>query len=125
MVPILLFMRTCNICKQEKPLTEFHKNASRPLGRDYRCKDCFLAWDKERSQLPHRKNKAVKQYHNAYKDKARNAVAVAIKNGSLLALNCPKCGEKGEAHHYMGYEPEHWLDVLWLCRPHHMAKHRL
>ena len=24
-----------------------------------------------------------------------------------------------EAHHFLGYEPEHWLDIRWLCRKCH------
>ncbi len=28
-----------------------------------------------------------------------------------------------EAHHHRGYDLEHRLDVLWLCRPHHEEAH--
>ena len=32
--------RICQICKVEKPLTEFSRNRSRPKGRNYLCKPC-------------------------------------------------------------------------------------
>lgn len=33
-------MKTCQICKNEKPLTEFHKNRTTTDGLDKRCKSC-------------------------------------------------------------------------------------
>jgi len=51
------------------------------------------------------------------------AITRAVKQGKLTKPpHCEQddCQEtKIEAHHHMGYEPEHWLDVIWLCRPHH------
>jgi len=32
--------RICQKCKVEKPLSSFHRNASKPLGRHYVCKPC-------------------------------------------------------------------------------------
>lgn len=54
---------------------------------------------------------------------ARRAVATAIRTGDLERQPCLVCGQPGEAHHHLGYEPEHWLDVEWLCRTHHKARH--
>ena len=29
---------------------------------------------------------------------------------------CAECGQKAQSyHHYLGYEPDHWLDVIPLC----------
>jgi hypothetical protein len=50
----------------------------------------------------------------------------AIATGKLIRPEtCEDCGaapgvnKRGrsliEAHHYLGYEPEHYLDVIWLC----------
>lgn len=53
---------------------------------------------------------------------ARMAVRVALRNGSLAKLKCehPGCNSQySEAHHYMGYQREFWLDVVWLCKKHH------
>lgn len=39
---------------------------------------------------------------------------------------CEGCGsnKKLHAHHFAGYEQEHWLDVRWLCSPCHRMAHR-
>ncbi len=52
--------------------------------------------------------------------RAYNAVHAAIKAGTLshptteLCYNC-KANQAKEYHHYLGYEPEHQLDVIPLC----------
>lgn len=58
---------------------------------------------------------------NRYKEEARWAVSNAVKRGQLQKLPCLECGEgKAEAHH-----PDHRnkLEVLWLCRSHHLQVH--
>ncbi len=59
---------------------------------------------------------------------ARKAVSVAIHSGRLAPEPCARCGlaprrangrQRIEAHHWKGYDPEFWLDVQWLCKPHH------
>ena len=56
------------------------------------------------------------------KQKASTAVTKAIKDGQLQRKPCCICGNiKAEAHHE-NYERE--LDVIWLCRLHHMRLHR-
>jgi DNA-binding XRE family transcriptional regulator len=55
---------------------------------------------------------------------ARAAVAKAIRDGALERQACRACGaEPAEAHHHLGYAPEQWLDVEWLCRTHHAQAH--
>lgn len=54
--------------------------------------------------------------------KARYCVSNAVRDGRLKkAKACEQCGKRGriEAHHHKGYEPEHRLDVQWLCPPCH------
>ncbi len=58
---------------------------------------------------------------NPRKDKARAAVARAIKSGKLKRQPCFICGESAHAHH-PDYDRE--LDVTWLCPEHHKAAHR-
>jgi hypothetical protein len=51
----------------------------------------------------------------------------AVRSGRLVRPEtCSRCGAGGriEAHHYLGYEPEHRLDVRWLCTACHGAAHR-
>lgn len=61
--------------------------------------------------------------------RARNAVYRALTSGELIRPDtCQQCGEKHSsknitAHHHNGYDPEHEIDVEWLCRRCHGAKH--
>jgi DNA-binding XRE family transcriptional regulator len=65
---------------------------------------------------------ALSDYDQRARD-ARRAVAQAIRSGELVREPCGECGAPAEAHHDAGYEPEHWLVVIWLCRRHHAARH--
>lgn len=56
--------------------------------------------------------------------RARTAVSNAVRDGHLTRpLSCqhPTGEHRGriEAHHWKGYDDEHLLDVVWLCRIHH------
>lgn len=54
------------------------------------------------------------------------AVQLAVEGGRLVKPEgCEACGSSKHlvAHHLLGYEPEHQLDVQWLCRPCHKAAH--
>ena len=72
---------------------------------------------RERSRLRyHLENENVR--------KAHYYVSNAVRDKRLFKPNsCSQCGlaDSGiersmiEAHHYLGYEPEHWMDVQWLC----------
>jgi len=54
---------------------------------------------------------------------AKNAVYLAIKQGNLTPANilsCHYCDQPAkEYHHWHGYEPEHWLDVIPVCKKCH------
>lgn len=66
------------------------------------------------------------------KGNARSAVSFGVRFGFLTRpATCqhpgkyaPVCGGRIEAHHYMGYEREHWLSVEWLCETCHTAADR-
>lgn len=52
---------------------------------------------------------------------ARAITASAIARGELVRQPCEVCGaEKADAHHPDYSKP---LDVMWLCRAHHIAEH--
>lgn len=65
--------------------------------------------------------------------RAYRAVQRAIARGDLIKPDCCEaCGGLGseiagglEAHHYLGYAREHYLDVQWLCVPHHREADRM
>lgn len=76
------------------------------------------------------KGKAIRESFNARNPnyrKAKNAINNAIRDGklprakTLLCHYCPKPAQ--QYHHWHGYEPEHWLDVVPACRKCHTNEH--
>ena len=133
-------MKTCFKCHECLPLTEFYKHPRMADGHLNKCKECakldvlrargkaeyISAYEKMRYQRPERK-KAIAAANkiwaekNPDKRKAHYAVSNAIRDKKLARQPCEKCGEYGEAHHHDYSKP---LDVIWLCRRHHMELHR-
>jgi hypothetical protein len=80
-----------------------------------------------RAELARTSRRQREQHPDRYA--ARQAVNRAVAQGSLIRPDqCGRCGRTGpeaggrgriEGHHHMGYAPEYWLDVLWLCHPCH------
>lgn len=54
--------------------------------------------------------------------KAKQIVRSALRNGILEKLPCFVCGEGNVEGHHPDYDSP--LDVVWLCRKHHMQLHR-
>lgn len=70
--------------------------------------------------------RAKRAYIERHRDKKRawNAVQQALKFGRITAEPCLDCGSTpAQAHHFLGYELIHVLDVVWLCDRHHKAAH--
>jgi hypothetical protein len=79
-------------------------------------------WD-----ILHREEKRVYNRSRPFwKRRAQEAVSHAIRSGVMVRPNfCSLCGVQPppnavgastiQAHHYLGYEPIHHLDVRWLC----------
>lgn len=60
--------------------------------------------------------------NNPYKIIAHRMVANAVKTGKLIRMCCQLCSnKKSEAHHCDYNKP---LDVMWLCRLHHIEWHK-
>jgi hypothetical protein len=56
--------------------------------------------------------------------RAHTAVYNAVRAGRLTKQPCAVCGAvRVQAHHHLGYEPDHWLDVQWLCARDHRRAH--
>jgi hypothetical protein len=60
---------------------------------------------------------------NRMKGAIRNRIHSALKRGVLVKGRCICGSDQVEAHHYLGYDLEHALDVVWLCKKHHEAIH--
>lgn len=156
--------KTCRVCKQTKPFSEFHKNRSSKDGHINNCKVCRLIRIKEYSQTEKgkarykrykqtEKGKATqKRYRQSDKGrkvdtrgkkrfgirhpeqiKAKKAVKRAIKTGKLprpdtllchYRLQHPDCEYHAKQyHHWHGYAPEHYLDIVPVCMKCHIKQH--
>lgn len=133
--------RTCNKCKIEKNLEEcFYTQTKVPLKYDYRCKECHKNLSalrhqkdycpkkqriksikrRESGKLKESRQKMVEKYPEKYK--ARYVLRNAVAWGKVNKLPCEVCGEvKSQGHHPNYSKP---LEVIWLCRKHHMELHR-
>ncbi len=79
----------------------------------------------EQSDKGKSNRKSYAQREN-YKVLARKAVCRAVKKRTLIVPDvCSGClrVSKVEAHHHLGYEKTHQLDVVWLCRSCHAPLH--
>ena len=126
-----IITKTCSKCKQPKPLSEFYPRKDRPCGYLAWCKNCFAIYRKnqgrtnqkkyirtEKGRICHVINNRKYANNHPEKIKARCAVSNAITTNKLLRptfFYC-KCGKPAEQyHHWKGYEPKHYLDVIPIC----------
>ncbi|GEM_PF-1803579 len=76
-----------------------------------------------------RKAEAKRNARNPNYPKAKHAVNHTITAGKLPRANtrrCYYCPEQAEQyHHWLGYEPEHWLDVVPVCVECHRNIHKV
>ena len=116
--------KTCRVCHQTKPLSEFYRNANRLDGKASRCKSCAKEASRlYRASLRGRATRKFRRYRDKQKIRARDAVSNAIKRGDLPKVQtrrCIHCGETAAAyHHHRGYKREHFLDVVPVCHECH------
>lgn len=138
-------LRVCNVCEQALSLDRFYKSnlstcmeCVKARVRDYRQANLakVQAYDRMRGLLPHRKEankerakrrgyKHISGYKDRHPDKRAVHIIVgnAIRDGKLIPQSCEWCGadERVQAHPEDYSKP---LDVTWLCRACHGARHR-
>ncbi len=139
--------KLCPSCGEEKELSEYHKDRTKKHSVTTLCKNCrvpvckkynetnrekisknFKAWRKtesgKKSQLV-RNKRYIKKYPKRYK--AQRFIIYCVVRGVLLPASkkkCEHCGEQAEHyHHYNGYEPINYLDIIPLCMPCHRKEH--
>jgi hypothetical protein len=87
-------------------------------------------------QKVYRQTAEARKVHYEYKKRrgfandetrAHTTVNRAVRRGLLPKAStqvCSVCGGKADHwHHHVGYEREHWLDVVAVCAPCHVAIH--
>ena len=123
----------CKSCKKAYNQSEQGKIVSRRSVAKYQKTPKGKASASKYHQTPngkivHRKAVAKHRAGNPNYDKAGHAVNDAIKAGRLPSANtwlCHYCPAQAQQyHHWHGYEPEHWLDVVPACVECHKKEHR-
>ena len=118
-------MKACTTCKEQKDVDQFFRDKTKPDGRAACCRACR----KVQSARCYQKNPdAVRVRIQAWQSKhpdrrpAHKAVESAIERGDMTRQPCRVCGNpKTDAHHDDYTKP---LEVDWLCRLHHIARHK-
>lgn len=121
----------CRTCTAAYSSERYKKTRAKQVeyGREYY--ESNRAAKNEASKKYYQENKQTilarsTEANRTIKGKARQALHYAVKLGQIQKQSCEVCNEiKVEAHHYKGYELEHWFDVKWLCRKHHAEQHRI
>lgn len=123
-------MRPCPICKTE--------TGERPRLRysDYRCADCYRAYNRERGRrdylLKGRPQKSTEAHKAEYQKRvsdpvtrqkvmARARLRRAIQLGKITKQPCEVCGDTQTHGHHDDYAQP--LSVRWLCHIHHCEVH--
>lgn len=126
-------MKICTRCFQKKDLTEFYKKTERKDGHRAECKICTKKYQKEYNKTEqgketHRRNALCYYVRHPEFIKAKNAVNNTITAGKFPRLDSLQCNycpvQAKQYHHYKGYAPEHWFDVIPVCIPCHKKCHR-
>ena len=135
-------MKTCFKCNKEKPLVDFYKHLEMADGYLGKCKVCtkldankhrlknlekVREYDRKRSKEPHRialSKEQTKMWReaDARRTQCHNAVARAIRNGSLIQQPCTRCASKKTLAHHESYDFP--LEIVWLCQPCHKQRHK-
>ena len=139
---MIRFEKECFKCKTVKPLEEFYKHSRMADGHVNKCKQCnkndvtsnrnkniekFRAYDRDRAKNPERIKLGAEisqawRAEDRRRSVAHNAVARAIRNGSLFRIPCIRCGETKSLAHHEDYDKP--LEVMWLCQPCHKQRHK-
>lgn len=82
----------------------------------------------EASVKHYKERNAARNAKNPNKRKARNAIHRAISEGRMFKADCYGCRYCWRLadtwHHHLGYEREHWFDVIPVCFKHHGNLHK-
>ena len=124
-------MKKCATCQCLKPTTAFWRRGRKDLLQSS-CKDCQRIKEKERRQAyPERYREKHRRFYanhaEAIKAKRKDyhydnplAYQARMATKTLERQLCNICGKKADAHHEDYSKP---LDVMWLCRQHHIQRH--
>jgi hypothetical protein len=106
--------KTCVICNK-KYLRGGHLTCSK-ICRDIYNKEYFYKWaQKNRGTRPYTYEKTE------IKIKALREMHAALRKGTISRKSCNVCGDENSEGHHEDYTKP--LDIIWLCKKHHMERH--
>ncbi len=111
-------IKRCPCCNTTKKMGEFCR--IQKYGKFYAQGYCRACMNEKCN--PYKSYKQKYYFKNKQRVRVRAGLFKRVKNGSIIKKPCEVCkSDKSEAHHYLGYAPEHRIDVIWLCHKHHSA----
>jgi hypothetical protein len=134
--------KTCFKCGKTLPSSEFYKHPGMGDGYLGKCKECakkdsterrnkkideVRAYDRDRAKTAKRRKHASEmgnrwRLEDNRRSSSHNAIARAIKKGTITRSPCCICGsDKSVAHHESYDKP---LEVVFYCQIHHKERHK-
>lgn len=134
--------KKCFKCSEVKDISEFYKHPQMGDGYLGKCKSCTKSdvskhrlnnldrirdYDRSRAKNPERAKAAQEvsarwRQEDSRRIKCHNAVARALRNGTITRKKCSRCDSEKSMAHHESYD--HALDVTWLCQPCHKERHK-
>jgi hypothetical protein len=113
--------------EESRAKTREHTRAYMSRNRELvaeRRRERYAMMDRQESLAQERQERQ----RNPLRTKAKNAVRTAVQQGVFppaAGLVCEDCQEAlaQQYHHHLGYEPQHWLDIVALCTECHGRAH--
>lgn len=130
-------LKTCDSCLEYfKQYRLYHKEERKEYDKQYyqdnkdKIKEQAKEWGEnhpERYKELHLKSSRKHQEKYPLKRKAQSCIHSVVSDGKIPPakdLICKECGNSAkEYHHHLGYEREHWMDVIPLCKKCHRDRH--
>lgn len=114
----------------------YQKYAASPKGKA--CKKRYVAsntykitikryYAGDKGKASRKRRQRTQEQNHPDRTRARRRVTMAVYRGSMPSaktLRCVSCAKPAkEYHHYLGYAPEHWYNVIPLCLLCHRLTH--